>query len=92
MFGISADSVFTLEAYQKHDNIPCPLLSDYNREVSRAYGCLHENFPKFGMKQVPKRAAFVINKKGEVVYAEVKEVPSEFPDFAAIKNVLKGLV
>jgi peroxiredoxin len=43
------------------------------------------------MKGVSKRAAFVIDKKGIVQYAEVLETATDLPDFTAIQTTLAGL-
>src|SRR6476659_856915 len=61
VFGISVDSLFTLAKYREDQRLNFPLLSDFNKDVSEAYGSLYETFG-FGMKGVSKRAAFVIDK------------------------------
>ncbi len=88
VLGISVDSLFVLDRFKKEQNLNFPLLSDFNKETSTAYGALHEKFA-FGMQGVSKRSAFVIDKEGIVQYAEVLEVPTELPNFTAIQDVLK---
>lgn len=88
VLAISVDSPFTLAKFKEENHFPFPLLSDFNKEVSRAYGAFYEDFV-FGMKGVSKRAAFVIDENQRVVYAEVLEAASDLPDFDAIKNSLK---
>jgi glutaredoxin-dependent peroxiredoxin len=61
------------------------VLSDFNKEVSTAYGAIYENFIGW-MKGVSKRSAFVIDKQGVVQYAEVLESAGDLPNFEAIKN------
>jgi glutaredoxin-dependent peroxiredoxin len=90
VFGISVDSLFTLDKFKAEQNLNFPLLSDFNKEASAAYGSLYDNFV-FDMKGVSKRSAFVIDKEGVVRYAEVLEKASDLPDFVAIKDVLAGL-
>ena len=90
VFGISVDSVFTLAKYKEDQHLNFPLLSDFNKEVSTAYGSLYENFA-FDMRGVSKRSAFVIDKQGIVQYAEVLETASDLPDFTAIQKTLAGL-
>jgi glutaredoxin-dependent peroxiredoxin len=89
-FGISVDSLHTLNKFRDEQELNFPLLSDFNKEVSELYGCI---YPKFGfeMKGVSKRAAFVIDKEGIVRYAEVLENAGEQPDFPAIQRVIEGL-
>lgn len=90
VLGISVDSLFSLGQFKKAENYNFDLLSDFNKEVSRAYGSLYESFG-FGMQGVSKRSAFVIDKEGVVRYAEVLENAGEQPDFAAIKATLENL-
>lgn len=89
VFGISVDSLYTLAKYKEEQHLNFPLLSDFNKEVSAAYGSLYPTF-SYGMKGVSKRSAFVIDKDGVVRYAEVVENASEIPDFAAIQKTLSG--
>lgn len=89
VFGISVDTVFTLEKFKEENQINFELLSDFNKEVSRAYGCLYEDFV-LGMKGVSKRAAFVIDEKGIIRYAEVLESAGDLPNFDNIFKALKS--
>jgi glutaredoxin-dependent peroxiredoxin len=90
VLGISVDSVFTLAKYKEEQQLNFPLLSDFNKETSAAYGALYDSFV-FDMKGVSKRSAFVLDKNGIVRYAEVLEKASDLPDFDAIQNTLKSL-
>lgn len=90
VFGISVDSLHTLGRYKEDQGLNFTLLSDFNKEVSTAYGSLYEQFG-YNMKGVSKRSAFVIDKEGIVRYAEVLENAGEIPDFAAIQQTLSGM-
>jgi peroxiredoxin len=90
VLGISVDSVFTLARYKEDQRLNFPLLSDFNKETSTAYGSLYDSFV-FDMKGVSKRSAFVIDKKGIVRYAEVLEKATDLPDFATIQKTLQEL-
>lgn len=85
--GISVDSPFTLAKFKEDQAYQFPLLSDFNKEASTAYGALYEEFV-FNLKGVSKRAAFVIDEEGKVVYVEVLENAGDLPDFDAIKQVV----
>jgi peroxiredoxin len=89
VFGVSVDSMFVLAKFKEEQHLNFPLLSDFNKEVSKAYGSLYETF--FGMNGVSKRSAFVIDKDGIVRYAEVLEKAAEIPNFIKIKEVLAEL-
>ncbi|MDT8368788.1 MAG: redoxin domain-containing protein [Longimicrobiales bacterium] len=89
VLGISIDSPFVTLKFREETGVPFPLLSDFNREASKAYDVLYEEF--FGMHGVSKRAAFVVDRDGSVRYAWVSEDAGVMPDFDAIKGVLAGL-
>ncbi len=88
VIGISVDSFFTLKQFKKTNNLNFTLLSDFNKNVSRDYKSLYDDF--FGMKGVSKRSAFVINEAMEIEYAEILEDSDKLPDFKAIRNILSS--
>lgn len=90
VLAISVDSVFTLNKFKADQSYNFPLLSDFNKEVSQAYGAYYENWI-LNMKGVSKRSAFVVDKDGVIRYAEVLESAGDIPDFDKIKEVLDGL-
>lgn len=90
VFGISVDSVFTLAQFKEAQQYNFPLLSDFNKEASAAYGAIYTDWI-LDMKGVSKRAAFVIDREGIVRYAEVLENAGEVPNFNSIQEVLKQL-
>lgn len=90
VFGISVDALHTLAKYKEDQQLNFTLLSDFNKDVSRAYNSLYELFG-YNMKGVSKRSAFVIDKDGIVRYAEILENAGELPNFDSIREVLAGL-
>ncbi|RKR84994.1 peroxiredoxin [Mucilaginibacter gracilis] len=88
ILGISVDSPFTLAKFKEEEHYQFPLLSDFNKDASSAYGAIYSQFA-FGLKGVSKRAAFVIDEEGQVIYAEVLEAASDLPDFEAIAEKVK---
>lgn len=90
VLGISVDSVFTLKKYKEEQGLNFPLLSDFNKEVSEAYGSLYDTWI-FDMKGVSKRSAFVIDREGIIKYAEVLDNASDVPDFEKINHHLSEL-
>lgn len=90
ILAISVDSLFTLDKFKKEQNYNFPMLSDFNKEVSKAYGSLYDDFV-LGMKGVSKRSAFVVDGNGDVKYAEVLESAGDLPNFEAINQVLANL-
>ncbi len=90
VFGISVDSPQTLERFKQEQGLNFTLLSDFNKEASRAYDSIYETFA-MGMKGVSKRAAFVIDREGVIKYAEVLENAGEQPNFDEIRKTLVEL-
>jgi len=89
VIGISVDSPFTLAKFKEEQSYQFPLLSDFNKETSPAYGAYYDEFV-FNLKGVAKRAAFVIDEEGNISYAEVLENAGDLPDFNAIKQVVEA--
>ena len=89
VYGISVDSPFALNAFIKANNLQLKLLSDFNKEVSRAYDVLHEEL--MGLRGVSKRSVFVLDKDGVVRYRWVSDDPGKMPDFEEIRSALDGL-
>ena len=90
ILAVSVDSLFTLGKFKAEQNLNFPLLSDFNKDVSRAYGSLYEEFV-LGMRGVSKRSAFIIDKEGTIRYAEVLDSAGDLPNFEAIKETLSTL-
>ncbi|UEG48562.1 redoxin domain-containing protein [Ferruginibacter lapsinanis] len=90
VLGISVDSVFTLAKFKEEQNFNFTLLSDFNKNVSTAYGAIYTDWI-LDMKGVSKRAAFIIDKEGVIQYAEVLESAGDLPNFTAITDILNSL-
>jgi peroxiredoxin len=90
VYGISVDLPFTLAKFRQEQNYNFPLLSDFNKVASRAYGAIYEDWI-LGLKGVSKRASFVIDKEGVIRFVEVLENANDYPDFAGIKKALSEL-
>ena len=88
VYGISIDSCFVTAKFRDLENLPFPLLSDFNKTTCTEWGTLLDDL--MGQKGVSTRAAFVIDTEGKVTYASIQENPGEMVDFNAIKNALKS--
>lgn len=86
---LSVDSPFTLAKFKEEQSYQFPLLSDFNKETSQAYGAYYDEFV-FNLKGVAKRAAFVVDEEGNISYAEVLENAGDLPDFNAIKQAVEA--
>lgn len=89
VIAISVDSLFVQKAFKNAQNLNFHLLSDFNKEVSKSYNAIYEDY--FGMLGVSKRSAFVIDKEGVVRYEEIRDKDDIIPDFNVIQNVLAEL-
>jgi peroxiredoxin len=87
VLAISVDSPHTLTRFKEEQGLNFPLLSDFNKEVSAAYGSQYEEFV-LGMKKVAKRSAFVVDSEGKILYAEVLEEAGDLPNFDAVITAL----
>jgi len=89
VYGISVDTFFTLKAFQDHEKLTFPLLSDFNKQVIRDYGVFNEDM--IGLKGIAKRAVFVIDKDGIVRHREVLEDARNEPDYDKVFSALAAL-
>ena len=89
IYGISVDTFFTLKAFQTDQKLTFPLLSDFNKEVIRAYGAYNEDM--IGLKGIAKRSVFVIDKDGIVRHREVLEDARNEPDYQKVFDTLGKL-
>lgn len=89
VLGISVDSIFCHRAFAEKLSITFPLLSDFNREVCRAWGACHEEI--LGMRGVAKRAAFLVDRTGVIRYAWVSDDPGALPDETAVRAAIASL-
>ena len=90
ILAISVDSVFSLGKWKEEQKFNFPLLSDFNKTVSKKYDTIYKDFV-FEMKGVSKRSAFVVDRAGIIRYAEVLENAGEIPNFDAVKQTLQSL-
>ena len=89
MYGISVDSTWAHDAWRHQLGLPddLVLLSDFNRAFGTAYGLL--NTSAAGMKDILRRAVFVIDRDGTLKYRW--DVPDP-PRLPSPDEVLPALV
>ncbi|MEM9445593.1 MAG: redoxin domain-containing protein [Verrucomicrobiota bacterium] len=86
VYAISVDSPFAQEVWAQKEKIDIKILSDLNKKTAQDYDVLLPDL--LGLGSVSARAAFVINKDGEVIYSEQTPTPKDLPNFAEIKKAL----
>ena len=89
VIAVSVDSPFAQEAWAQKEKIGVKIVSDLNKETTKAYGVL---FPMLaGVGDTSARAAFVIDTNGVVQYSEQTATPKDLPNIAAVKEALAKL-
>ena len=83
VLGISVDSKHSSAAFAEHLHLDFPLVSDFNKEATAAYGVLREG-------GFAERALFVIDREGTIVYGHVNAI-GEVPDNGPVFEVLQKL-
>ncbi|MCA9738405.1 MAG: redoxin domain-containing protein [Gemmatimonadota bacterium] len=89
ILGISIDSPWVNAKFAEETGAAFPILSDFNKDVSTAYGVLYDDF--FGMRGVSKRSAFVVDRDGIIRYAWMEEDSSIMPPFDEIAEAVAAL-
>jgi len=89
VLGVSVDTFFALKAWGDSLKLTFPLLSDFNKEVISDYGVVNPDM--IGMKNIAKRAVFVIGRDGLVKHHEVLDDARNEPDYAKVRAALAGL-
>ncbi len=89
VIAISVDSPFVNARFAQETGALFPVLSDFNREATDAYGVRNDDY--FGLEGIANRSAFVVDRKGRIVYAWTSEDSSVLPPFEEIKQVLYAL-
>ena len=89
VLGISVDTFFALKAWAEAQKLDFPLLSDFNKTVIRQYDVVNPDM--IGLKDIAKRAVFVIDRNGVVRHREVLDDARNEPDYGKIKQALASL-
>ena len=88
--GISVDQPFSLAQFGKENKLNFDLLSDHTREISKKYGGIHMDFAGAKQLTASKRAVYVIDKDGKIIYNWVSENPGIEPNYNEIEEALKN--
>jgi peroxiredoxin len=80
VFGVSADSAFSLNAFREEHGVEFDLVSDMGRNAISAYD-LEIDIEELGLLGVSNRAVFVLDEDGTVIYEWVADDPTTEPDY-----------
>jgi peroxiredoxin len=88
VYGISVDTFFTLKAFRDSQGLTFPLLSDFNKEVINLYDVVNPDM--IGLKNIAKRAVFVLDKAGVVRHRQVLEDARNEPNYDQVIRAVEA--
>lgn len=91
VLGISVDSPFANKAFATHNKLEFPLLSDFERTVTKSYGIVLAGFAGLDGYSVAKRSVFVLDKTGVVRYVWVTDNPGVEPNYDDVTKALASV-
>jgi peroxiredoxin len=86
VLGVTTDTFFTLKAWADQQRFTFPLLSDYNKDVIQQYDVVNPDM--IGLKNIAKRAVFVIGRDGTIKHKQVLDDARNEPDYEKIRAAL----
>ena len=91
VLGISVDSPWANAEFAKKYEINFNLLSDYNRDVSRAYDMIFNGLGGLEGYECSNRGVLIIDGEGLIQYRWVAENPGVEPNYSEIIEKVKSL-
>ncbi|WP_135663609.1 redoxin domain-containing protein [Halorhabdus rudnickae] len=89
LFGISADSSFSLGAFADEYDLEFDLVSDMAGDAIEAYD-LTMDISELGLHGIANRAVYVLDDEGAVTYEWVAEDPTNEPDYDALLEAVEA--
>jgi len=86
---ISVNDPFALKGFHEDNALNFPLLSDYTREIIKAYGVELHDFAGLKGYIVAQRSVFVIDADGVLKWKWISTDPGVEPDYSEIERQLK---
>ena len=91
VIGISVDSPWANAEFAKKYEINFNLLSDYNRDVSKAYDMIFNGLGGLEGYECSNRGVIIIDGQGLIQYRWVAENPGVEPNYSEIIEKVKSL-
>ena len=91
VLGISVDSPWANAEFAKKYEINFNLLSDYNRDVSKAYDMIFNGLGGLEGYECSNRGVIIIDREGLIQYRWVAENPGVEPNYSEIIEKVKSL-
>jgi len=89
VFGVSADSAFSLGAFADEYDLEFDLVSDMDGDAIGAYD-LTMDIADLGLYDVANRAVFVLDDEGTVTYTWVADDPTSEPDYGELVEAVEA--
>ena len=89
VYGVSADSPFSLNAFREEYDLSFPLVSDMSRETIQSYD-LEIDIEDLGLYAVANRAVYVLDDDGVVSYAWEADSPENEPDYEELLDAVRS--
>lgn len=86
--GVSVDSVHSHKVFAQMHGFPFPLVSDFNKDISHAYGV---KVDRGMLKGICHRSVFVIDRDGKIRYTWKQEQGGPLPDNEEIRQAIRGI-
>ncbi|MCH2140738.1 MAG: peroxiredoxin [Phycisphaerales bacterium] len=85
VYGISVDSRFANAAFAEKNDLTFTLLSDYNREVTDAYGIRFNDLAGMPGYDVSNRSVFVIDGEGRLAWQWIADSLGDQPPWDDVR-------
>jgi peroxiredoxin len=85
VLAISVDAPFANGAFAKQNQLNFPVLSDYSREATRAYGVALDDFAGMSGYTAAQRSVFVTDEEGKIIYTWIADNPGQEPNYDEVK-------
>jgi peroxiredoxin len=89
--GVAVSDPFSNKAFAEKNRLTFPILSDYNREVVKAYGIELPNFSGLKGYTTAKRAIYILDRDAVVRYVWITENPAVEPNYGEIEAFLSKM-
>jgi len=90
IFGVSADSAFSQDAFADEHGLGFDLVSDMDGDAIGAYD-LTMDIPELGLHGIANRAVYVLDEDGAVTYSWVADDPTNEPDYDELLDAVESV-
>jgi len=88
LYGVSIDTPFSLNAFRDELSLSFGLISDTNRDLVEKYDVAMD-FEDAGVRNLAKRAVFVVDESGTITYAWSADDPGVEPDYDEVEAAVR---